>query len=277
MTRSFLFFLVLGTTALAQSPIAIPLEPGCNGRITTQVLVNGKGPFHFIVDTATADPIVFGKKVQEELKLKKQGTIVNIDGALRTKVKMPAYRADSIKVGEYVSSPLRGIELDLGECGGILGFTFFRDRVVTWDFPGNKLLIGGRDRNTLPVEKGTSLRFRSPDDVPLVAIKVNGNPHRAVLDSGNDGAFTFPSSLVKQVTTRSPAKLVGYAVTSQGKTPINGAKLEGDVTVGGKTWQDPDFEFSELFPGKEINIGIKVLGSYRLTFYPKRKLVVFQP
>ena len=105
-------------------------------RLSTKVMINGEGPFDFVVDTG-ANSSVISSELAEKLKLAPGGParIHGISGV------QPAATVNvrSFKAG-LISIPVQDVPIlksaDLG-CDGLLGIDAFRDRRVTLDFQRN--------------------------------------------------------------------------------------------------------------------------------------------
>ena len=109
-------------------------------RLTTPVLVNGTGPYAFVVDTG-ANRSVIATELAQSLGLP-AGPPARIHGILGVQ-EAPTVNAESFVAGR-IRLPLSGVptlsRADLG-CDGFLGLDAFRDRRVAFDFRRGRVAI----------------------------------------------------------------------------------------------------------------------------------------
>src|SRR5689334_4027595 len=132
---------------MASSIEASLVDPGLpNATLPViEVMVNGRGPFRFGVETGS--PFIaaregFGAKAG----LVSAGETAGI----------PSYRVDSITFGGASFQDFQIAEMGRAATGvdGILGLPFFRNVLLTIDYPAKKLRIS---RDSLPVSNGETI------------------------------------------------------------------------------------------------------------------------
>ena len=112
--------------------------------------------------------------------------------------------------------------------------------------------------------------FENPHVVPVVEISIGNSRMRAHIDSGNMvGGFILPAALVDKLTLASQPITVGRARTVSNEVEIKQARLSDKIKLG-------TFEFNQqtiTFPAiaDEVNIGLKILREFSLTFDQKNK------
>lgn len=155
-------------------------------QLTTSVHINGKGPFHFIVDTG-ADHSVIAEDVAQALHLQ-AGHQVMVQGIIRA---LPAVSVpvDELRFGAVVRSALDMPVLPraLLKADGFLGLDAIGNHRVVFDFKKWTLRV----TNSLPLEfvekTGNDTRLSAPGDdghLRSVACRVDGVLTMAFLDSG---------------------------------------------------------------------------------------------
>lgn len=136
--------LAFAKSALAQDQDAFPPLPAqikvTQSHLTTRVFINGKGPFHFIVDTG-ADRSVIAEDVAQALHLP-LGHQVVVQGIIRA-VPAPSVPVAQMKFGSAVRDNLDMPVLPraLLQADGFLGLDAIGDRRVVFDFKQKTLRV----------------------------------------------------------------------------------------------------------------------------------------
>jgi hypothetical protein len=158
-----------------------------------------------------------------------------------------------------------------GACQGLLGFTLFRDYLLTLDFPDHRLLLanGGLERDG----EHSVLPFRAPDGIPIIKLAVAGTQIDAQLDSGGSG-LSLPRQLTAGLRFSSQYASLSNAHSLSTKFLVIGANLSGDVRLGHYTFKHPFVEINPAFP--LANFGSCPMQGFVLTFDQKNGLVRFQ-
>lgn len=114
---------------------------------SVMVLVNGKGPYLFQVDTYHSGEMSIDDDLVEKLGLVKTGTVLNSDG--QRAAERDIVRVEELRLG---GATLAGLNAMVGDydwidrpdgqqVDGVLGFASFRDLLLTFDYPGNRLVL----------------------------------------------------------------------------------------------------------------------------------------
>ena len=153
-----------------------------------EVLINGRGPFRFLVDTGATQTVIT-PKVATSLGLKKIATNLMFGVGGEGKVDSPMYRADALKIGDVtvkniplgtVSNPLLELVMD-----GILGPSLLADFIVTMDYPRNQIELSRK-----PPEGGLVVPAWFFSGLLLVPVEVNGKHNgNFLIDSGADSTL----------------------------------------------------------------------------------------
>ena len=242
------------------------------GKPYVMVTIDGKGPFRFIIDTGTGADAFVTPELADELKLQTVGKVVVNDpskqsGQRVSVVLLPSIELAGVKFSE-VKAARHEVIGEAGSCQGILGFTLFRNYLLTLDFPNRQVTLA--DGVLTPDDGKTVLPIRMPDGVPITSLRVSGASIEAQLDSGG-GGLTLPESLaVHQKWDVAPvAFATGNTMTA--RFEIKAAKLDGDVKVGMYTFTHPVVEIHPAFP--LVNFGSPPMQSFAITFDQKSLLV----
>ena len=163
---------------------AAPTRADRSGRILAAVMVNGRGPYRFILDTG-ANSSALAPRVVQELRLPSvEG--VQVHGVTGTAM-LPAVRVESMSAGDVVLPPavLPVLPGDIfSGAEGILGVTGMQQMRIDVDFLHDRVAIfrsGGRRATSGYVTVRASLW---QGGLLLVAGKVGSIPTQVIIDTG---------------------------------------------------------------------------------------------
>ncbi|HEX7077377.1 MAG TPA: serine hydrolase [Candidatus Eisenbacteria bacterium] len=260
------------STSLPAEPVDAPLR--FTGRLpVVDVMVNGKGPFHFGLDTGAAGTVHLDSTFAARLGLPVVGHTQIGDPSGRNQRDVPLMEVASLEIGGArfagLTAPVRSYSaMSHGEpIDGILGFRLFADCLVTLDWPNGRLRI---EKGSLPPENGRDvIAFHDERGIPSFTMRVAGHDVDADLDAGSMGGIILPDSMATALPLASEPRVVGHARTVSNSFDIKAADLDGDVSVGSLTFHRPTVEFQPLFP--MANLGSRMLRDLRVTFDQKGK------
>lgn len=272
--RGTLLGLLWGTAALAASPADTHRTPVELRRAMpfVQVLVDGKGPFTFGIDTGTGSQALVSPALAETLGLVKTGEMEAGDPSGKATRKLPLVKVGRLSVAgvEFrdVTAAVYQPSQAEGRCDGILGFLLFRDWLLTLDYRGGQLVLA---QGRLAASKdGTVIPFRAPDGVPVIDLVIGGQTLPAIVDS-RGSALAVPGSHEGQLELAGEPVVVGRGRTISGEFEIRGAQLAEDVRIGGYRIQTPFVIFHPGFPVG--NVGGLVLQQLAVTFDQRSALL----
>ncbi len=155
--------------------------------LMVDVRINGKGPYHFVVDTG-ADRTILAGEVAVELGLS-HGEMVVLKGVVRAvlteTVSIRTMTFGSITKGDLMLPTLSRSLLD---ADGYLGLDFLDGHRVTFDFQNHLLQISEpRPRSSASWVRGNEARIRasgSSGHLQALDCMVDGVPATAFIDSG---------------------------------------------------------------------------------------------
>ena len=245
------------------------------GKPYVMVTINGKGPFRFVIDTGTGGDALVTPELATELALPTVGHATLSDPSGQGGKKAPIVLVDSLEVAGVAFSNIRALShpffAESGTCQGLLGFTLFRDYLLTLDFPNRTVTLS---TGALTPDGGKSvLPFRMPEGVPVASLKVDGlDPVEAQLDSGG-GGLVLPESLAAHLKYDiAPVPFAsGRSVST--RFQMKAAKLASDVKLGRYTFTHPVVEIHPAFP--LVNFGSPPMQIFAITFDQKNLLVRF--
>ncbi len=153
------------------------------------VMVNGKGPFRFVVDTGTGGEAFITRELADQLGLSTSGQIHLSDPSGQGAQKVPMVVLHSLRVAgvEFtgVKAAVHNLSAGDGYCQGLLGFLLFRHYLLTLDYPNRRMQLSPGE---LAPDGGQSvLPFRMPDGIPVVSLAIGATYIDAQIDSGGAG------------------------------------------------------------------------------------------
>jgi hypothetical protein len=243
-----------------------------HGKPYVMVMVNDKGPFRFVVDTGTGGQAFISPALADQLQLPAIGEARLIDPSGQGGQHSRILFIDSLKIAGVQFNEIKAIRHSLaGEddtCMGLLGFTLFRDYLLTLDYPNRSLTLaqgalkGDGEKSVLP--------FRMPDGVPIAAIRIGSQLVEAQLDSGGIG-LDLPEQLASQFKFESTPVLYANGESLSTRFQLKAGRLETDVHLGRYTFAQPMVEIHPAFP--RANLGACAMQHFAITFDQKNLLM----
>ncbi len=239
-----------------------------------QVLVNGRGPFTFAVDTGTSREAILSPTLVKQLRLPPAGRASLLD--LRGKERQPVdeVSVDTVALGGRTFRSLRALVHEplatLAPYDGVLGFALFRDTVVTLDFPRRCLRL-----NEPALEEGADanvLRFSMPRNVPVVPIAVGRQTVLVQVDSGG-GGINLPQSAAPGIEFARHSEIEVRAQSQLSTFFLRGGVMKGNLVLGGQVFERPFVEIGSDLPVG--NLGAASLQDFAITFDQQQRLVRF--
>ena len=242
------------------------------GKPYVMVTINGKGPYRFVIDTGTGADAFVTPELADQLQLPTAAEVVVSDPSRQGGQRAPVVLLQSIRLAgvefDEVPAIRHTVTGEAGSCQGLLGFTLFRNYLLTLDFPNRQVLL--TTGALTPDGENTVLPFRMPDGVPIISLRVNGRSVDAQMDSGG-GGLTLPEGLAAHQKWEVPPVVFATGQTMTTRFEIKAAKLASDVKVGKYTFTHPVVEIHPAFP--LVNFGSPPMQSFAITFDQKNMLV----
>jgi predicted aspartyl protease len=213
-----------GCAAVPMLAAAIPV---------VEVMIGGKGPYRFAIDTGAQGHGRISTELAEELGLPKVGE-VGTPAPGGTVATRPVYGAPAISVGgvsfknlDLVAlSNVRGPEV---EWDGILGNELLRLLPLTLDYGTGRVRFGGpalAEGLTIGLDRG----------IPVLPVDIAGKRFEVHFDSGNGAAALFlDEEAARALPLAGEPVERGRARTSFGDFAVKEAPLAVSALVGGTT------------------------------------------
>jgi hypothetical protein len=245
------------------------------GKPYVMVAVNGHGPYRFIVDTGTGADAFVTPELADILALPAVGQTGLSDPSGQGSRRTTLVEIETLQFAGLTFSHVKALRhtilAEAGGCDGILGFTLFRDYLLTLDFPKHLLLL---ETGALAADgEKTVLPFRMPDGVPIARLKIDGlPPFEAQLDSGG-GGLVLPEAMAKSLKYDVDPVVYAEGRSVSTRFQLKAARLGSDVRIGRYTLTHPVVAIHPAFP--LANFGSPPMRNFAITFDQKNLLVRF--
>jgi len=245
------------------------------GKPYVMVTVNGKGPFRFIIDTGTGGDAFVTPQLALALGLPEIGHATLRDPSGQGGQKTPIVYIDSLELAGVTFRAIPALSYpfyaEAGTCDGLLGFTLFRDYLLTLDFPNRIVSLSS---GALKPDGGKEvLPFRMLDHIPVTTLKVDGlQPVEAQIDSGG-GGLVLPEKLAARLKYEINPVVFASGRSVATRFELKAGKLASDVKLGRYTFMHPVVAIHPAFP--LVNFGSPPMQIFAITFDQKNLLVRF--
>lgn len=236
------------------------------------VMVNGKGPFRFMIDTGTGPQVLVSPALADQLHLPRAGEtrLTDASGLGGQSTNFALIQSLSFAGTEF--NWIEAIEHQLpeqdGVCDGLLGFALFQDYLLTLDFPNRRVVLGSGELS--PSADQSVVPFRMVEGIPVITMHIGDLDVDAQLDSGGSG-LSLPEQLVSQLTFVFPPQLFGSEESLSTRYEVKAARLATAVRIGEFTFERPFVEINPVFP--LANFGASPMQDFALTFDQENSLL----
>jgi hypothetical protein len=235
-------------------------------------MVNGHGPYRFMIDTGTGAEALVSVELAQELRLPTVDRTRVFDPSKQGGHYTDVVMIDSLNVAgaEFieVKAARHRIYGEENFCQGILGFPLFENYLLTLDFPNQRMTLSSGA--LVPDGESSVLPFRMPDGVPIAPMRIGDLRVEAQFDSGGTG-LSLPQRLVPQLKFTSDPAPFGLAESLSTSFEIETATLGSDVQLGEYTFAEPYVEINPAFP--LVNFGAYPMDDFAITFDQMNQLM----
>lgn len=267
--------LYIASSAHAQTAaLSAPIEL-THDKPFVRVMVNGKGPFRFVIDTGTAGAAFVSGQIADELRLPVVGQVHLTDPSKQGGQSAPVVLIQSLEVAGVVFPGIKAVRHALshadGNCDGLLGFELFRDYLLTLDYPNRRISLASGALS--PDGEQSVLPFRTPYGIPIIPLRVGDLRIEAQIDSGGTG-LSLPDAMASRLKFNSDPELFGIAESLSTRFALRAGQLAADVHLGSYIFAQPFVEVHSAFP--LANFGSSAMQQFVFTFDQKDGLVRFE-
>lgn len=260
-----------GSVTLEGPRVELPLDLGTR-RPMIAVTVNGQGPYWFVVDTGSAGNVI-DSGLAAQLTLTSVG-VQRVGSPGGPPIEAHRFAIDSLAAEGLQLTGIEAVGIDLAAMAGdtfqgIIGMRSFRDYLVTFDYPGARLVV---ESGSLTAGAAGTVAYDGGSRLIRIEIDVAGVRLPADLDTGSPASFTLPKAFEDRWTFLSPVIEAGSARLVGAEHPIWRARLDGPITLAGHTFEDPEVGLAE-FTADFANVGYETLRHMVLTIDQRQGLV----
>jgi predicted aspartyl protease len=240
-----------GMPADPEPLFAAPTRLDRIGRVMTSVMVNGKGPFRFVIDTG-ASRSTLAPHLARALDLKVSvGRNVMLNGVTGA-AEVPTVAVDSLEIGElrFVKQDLPVIFTSImGNADGILGVAGFKDERIDVDFKRDRVSVLTSNGRRPHYSMVTARAQRNDNGLMIVDIKVGRRVKaKAVIDTGAErtlGNLALQRELNKRM--RKKREIVAAVVHGATADIADGdVQTVNEATVGDMTLSNLEVIFADF-------------------------------
>lgn len=265
----------------------LPFELYAGTRILIPVEVNGRAVVAML-DSGASSTVV-DRSFATKLDLKLTGD--HVGGAVGGSVAYSTAHGITLKAGDLMWRGGEAVAIDLTAVGRqlgreiplFLGGEMFADTVVEIDFKGRRIAFHDPATYVAPSDAATA-RLTNTDGVLSIAMTVEGRPAELLFDIGNAGAISLAPRFWGQPGFMKDRATSTTFVGGAGGMKVRKVAMLDRITVGSTELNDVPVSLSEppTAPGEQEepldgNLGIGVLGRFRLIVDVRRNRVLFAP
>ena len=244
-----------GALADPEPLFAAPTRLDRIGRVMTPVMVNGKGPFRFVIDTG-ANRSTLAPHLAKALNLQPSvGRNVMLNGVTGA-LEVPTVRVDSLEIGalKFTDQDLPVIFTSImGNADGILGVAGFHDQRIDVDFKRDRVSVLESTGRRPHYSMVTARAIRNDNGLMIVDVRVGRRIRaKAVIDTGAERTL---GNLALQNAINGKRKRTIISAMVHGATPdiadgglqeIKSASI-GDMTLSNLEVIFADFHVFKLW------------------------------
>ena len=178
---------ILGALNDPEPLFAAPTRLDRIGRVMTHVMVNGKGPFRFVIDTGASRSTVAPHLARSLGLHNSPGRNVMLNGVTGA-AEVATVVVDSIEIGQlkFEDQNLPVIFTSImGNADGILGVAGFKDQRIDVDFRRDRVSVLASDGRRPNYSLVTARAQRNVNGLMIIDVRVGRGIHaKAVIDTG---------------------------------------------------------------------------------------------
>ena len=263
-------------TSMSEEKVEVRFIRWGGAILIENVMVNGQGPYRFLLDTGAEGAGRIDRSLVQALGLPNLGGQESVD-LQGKKLDMTSHRLESLVVGSLSFTGVEVMSRDynatirgpgLRPIDGILGYHLFNEYLLTINYPARTVTVA---RGELPVPDDKKiLAIISDDEDPEIKIRVDGRVARALLDTGAMGPLVVPATLAKDLK---------FAPDPPGKTRdpasrIRTQTLDGSLNIGEIEIKNPQTGVAGSL--EHSVIGVDILASLAVTYDQKNARVLVE-
>ncbi|HVU16278.1 MAG TPA: aspartyl protease family protein [Candidatus Didemnitutus sp.] len=275
-----------GAHTLVQTKTAVlPARIVSNFFLVEAPQIDGK-TYRFMIDTGSSATLV-SPRLASALKTKPRRDQPQVTVPIRSadgkEVALPEVTLRQLSLGDAGFERVPALVNDFTELSehlgvqidGVIGFTLFREKMLTLDYPKARLSIEPYPLLAPPPPPKTSphavtLTFDNTQGTPQIPVQMGNESFFVLIDSGSDGGLSLnPSGLHPQFSAGPrPGKL---AASLAGDHAQMVGRLGQNVTIGTQVVTRPVVDITDQLS----SVGGELLSHFTVTFDQRRRRVIW--
>lgn len=240
-----------GSLADPEPLFAAPTRLDRIGRVMTNVKVNGKGPFRFVIDTG-ASRSTLAPHLARALGLKTSvGRNVMLNGVTGA-AEVPTVAVDSLEIGalkfENQNLPVIFTSI-MGNADGILGVAGFQDQRIDVDFKRDRVSVLESSGRRPHYSMVTARAHRNDNGLMIVDVRVGRRiKAKAVIDTGAErtlGNLALQNEINKN-KRRKPEQVSAVVHGATADIADGNVQLVKETTLGDMTLSNLEVIFADF-------------------------------
>jgi len=240
-----------------------------------EAVINGRGPFPFILDTGCSPLLILNDDLTDELGLERGEADAVGDPSDPGAIETSRILVESVRIGDAEFTGVEGLSwadpgLFHGEGSprGIIGLPMLGGVLATFDFPGGRVTLSP---GALDADDPRAVAYTTGGGIPEIPISVAGRSYKAHLDTGAGGGVVLPIDEAEHLPLSTEPEVVGVGRTVNSEIKIYGATLDGELRIGPLAMIDPRIGFRDVF--EQASIGCGAFEHASLTFDQRNLLL----
>jgi len=261
-----------GRTVLPASPLEIAMDLN-TGRPMVDVLVDGSGPYRFVVDTGAQFSLIdagiasdLGLEVVGSQMVRSPGVSENI---VARRVRPARVEVGGLALEQPVLAAMDLVGVSAGAIEGIIGLGHFRDLLLTFDYPRSRLVVA---KGKLDRDDPATVQLDPDREHVQIPADIGGVSMPIVIDTGSPGGFTVPKAFEPRLRFRSEPTPGPTIHLVGGAHPTWRGQLEGTIRVADIGYENPQVALTTIVEDFG-HIGFLVLRELVITLDQASRLV----
>lgn len=241
------------------------------------VMINGKGPYHLILDTGAPLQVMLSPRIIQELDMSPVGVALVGDPSGRSPREVPIFEDLRLQIGDMTFQNVSALEsaLEGGSVGvdGVIGAGLFNTFRVSLDFARGRVSF---DRQSLPDANGETIhdfRVDGPGFI-MVDLKIGDVVVPSHIDIGQSvSPLIMPETLALSLPRVGEPRKAGTARTVSSTMDIMALDLAVPVMLNNQTLTVTTAAYPSVI--NAANLGARAFeGSVLMIDYPNRRLQI---
>ena len=245
------------------------------------MMVAGKGPYRFAVDTGTSGGFVIRKTIVDQLPTTPIGYAMVGDGSGNTMKHVPLVLIEEAKAGDLILKNIMTIAMKPSkdhaasipdDLDGIIGMQIFEEYLLKLDFPKRELVV-----KPLETDNGDmigAIPYDYSQNTIKVETRIAGELFKLAVDTGHRGTITLPISTSKKLPLSESLQEIESVATVSNTYSRKRSRINGTFELADHEIMDPPLIFADEHTPHLLGNG--VLMNFAITIDQASQLILFE-